>query len=118
MSYDEDNYPNPEAFVPERFLDSRGSLIKDDPAEFIFGFGRRICPGRPMDVFLSVCSASIGRYAADASVWSAIATMLASLDFNPAKNENNEDITCAATYTTGLTQSVLINCSIFTIEFF
>lgn len=47
MSYDEDRYSNPEAFIPERFLDAQGQLIEDDPAEIIFGFGRRVCPGKP-----------------------------------------------------------------------
>lgn len=47
MSRDEARYPNPEEFIPERFLDSEGVLTDDDPTHFIFGFGRRICPGKP-----------------------------------------------------------------------
>jgi len=47
MSRDETRYPNPEVFMPERFLDSEGMLNGDDPAHFAFGFGRRICPGEP-----------------------------------------------------------------------
>lgn len=52
MTRDETRYPNPEAFIPERFLDSERMLIKDDPAEFVFGFGRRICPGKSQHVFV------------------------------------------------------------------
>jgi len=42
-------FPDPEAFIPERFLKD-GQLNVDpsilDPATVAFGFGRRICPGR------------------------------------------------------------------------
>jgi hypothetical protein len=88
MLYDEARYPNPEVFSPERFLDTQGLMIKDDPADIIFGFGRRACPGR---------------HTADASVWSAIATMLATLEFNAAKDEDGKDIVFEATFTSGLT---------------
>lgn len=38
--HDETVFPDPLAFKPERFLDS-----KVDFPEMVFGFGRRICPG-------------------------------------------------------------------------
>jgi len=46
MSRDETRYPNAEQFTPERFLDAEGMLTDDTP-DFVFGFGRRICPGKP-----------------------------------------------------------------------
>ncbi|KZT41974.1 cytochrome P450 [Sistotremastrum suecicum HHB10207 ss-3] len=52
MTRDETVYPEPDVFRPERFLTkSRGgdcqtdAEIPLDPREFVFGFGRRICPG-------------------------------------------------------------------------
>ena len=45
MSRDEARFPNAGDFVPERFLDDDGTLNDDTPADFVFGFGRRICPG-------------------------------------------------------------------------
>ncbi|KIK91718.1 hypothetical protein PAXRUDRAFT_148866 [Paxillus rubicundulus Ve08.2h10] len=87
MSRDEARYPNAEQFTPERFLTAEGTLTDDNPADYIFGFGRRICPGR---------------YTADASVWSAIATMLATLEFALAKDAEGKDITPTPKYVNGL----------------
>lgn len=33
-------------FNPDRFLSSEGHEPETDPGKFVFGFGRRICPGR------------------------------------------------------------------------
>jgi len=35
--------------VPERFIDANGALTDDDPGQYIFGLGRRICPGELCD---------------------------------------------------------------------
>jgi hypothetical protein len=34
------------AFKPERYLPDDGHQPEPDPRKFVFGFGRRICPGR------------------------------------------------------------------------
>ncbi|TFK85638.1 cytochrome P450 [Polyporus arcularius HHB13444] len=40
-------YPDPEEFKPERYL-RNGKLYvgEQDPGTFVFGYGRRVCPGR------------------------------------------------------------------------
>ncbi|KAG6374677.1 cytochrome P450 [Boletus reticuloceps] len=76
MSRDESRYPNAEQFLPERFLDAEGMLTDDEP-DFVFGFGRRVCPGQ---------------YAADASLWIAMVTMLATFEFGHAKDVDGKDI--------------------------
>lgn len=38
-------YKNPSVFDPERYLRQPPEL---DPREFIFGYGRRICPGKDL----------------------------------------------------------------------
>jgi len=55
MSRDEKEYgPDVDAFRPDRFLEADVR----DPASYVFGFGRRICPGRYMaenSVFIAIC---------------------------------------------------------------
>lgn len=49
ISRDEEQYPEPEAFRPERFLDAAGKALRTDilhPMQYAFGFGHRTCPGR------------------------------------------------------------------------
>jgi cytochrome P450 len=43
---DPTTYPEPRKFRPERFLEGDGHEPEADPTENIFGWGRRICPGR------------------------------------------------------------------------
>ncbi|KIJ12557.1 hypothetical protein PAXINDRAFT_171115 [Paxillus involutus ATCC 200175] len=88
MTRDEARYPNAEQFVPERFLTAEGALTDDDPSGFIFGFGRRVCPGQ---------------HTADASLWISIATMLATLEFALAKDAEGKDVAFKPTYVNGVT---------------
>jgi len=44
MLHDEEEYPDPESFNPERFLNDDKNVSRN-PADIIFGFGRRVCPG-------------------------------------------------------------------------
>ncbi|KAF7762360.1 hypothetical protein Agabi119p4_8953 [Agaricus bisporus var. burnettii] len=62
MLHDEDAYPEPEEFKPERFI-KNGALRDDVPdpeAIATFGFGRRICPGPHIALpFIHLIAASI-----------------------------------------------------------
>ncbi|OBZ67818.1 O-methylsterigmatocystin oxidoreductase [Grifola frondosa] len=60
FTHDPEMYPEPEKFHPERFI-KNGQLDPDvkDPKMLIFGFGRRICPGRHLadaTFFINVAS--------------------------------------------------------------
>ncbi|KAG2115443.1 cytochrome P450 [Suillus clintonianus] len=44
ISRDPDVYPEPDAFKPERWINEQGGL--NDLKFFIYGFGRRVCPGQ------------------------------------------------------------------------
>ncbi|KAH6892392.1 cytochrome P450 [Thelonectria olida] len=46
FTHDPEVYDEPMAFMPERFLETEGREPAPDPHQFVFGFGRRICPGR------------------------------------------------------------------------
>ncbi|KIK95876.1 hypothetical protein PAXRUDRAFT_826569 [Paxillus rubicundulus Ve08.2h10] len=74
ISQNETKYPNASAFLPERFLKSDGTL-SDDNLSWIFGFGRRICPGRHL---------------ADGSLWCAMVSILTM--FTIEKTEAPEEI--------------------------
>ncbi|PCH43276.1 cytochrome P450 [Wolfiporia cocos MD-104 SS10] len=89
MLHDEKQFPNPSAFIPERFMTADGELnptMKD--AELpAFGFGRRICPGRNL---------------AYASLWISIASVLAVFTIVKKVNEKGEVIEPRDEYTSGL----------------
>ncbi|KAG1739609.1 cytochrome P450 [Suillus lakei] len=89
IARDEKRYPSASHFIPERFLDANGVLTDDDPAGYVFGLGRRGCAGR---------------YAADASVWSVLVTMLATVEFSSAKDDQGNVIEFTPQFTTGLAQ--------------
>jgi hypothetical protein len=44
--HDPDVYPEPEVFNPERFLNPDGTLRDDPTLSSVFGFGKRVCPGK------------------------------------------------------------------------
>ena len=60
MCHDPEMYPGPSTFSPSRFLDLSPEKNKAiDPRNFVFGFGRRICPGQSLGeniIFLCITS--------------------------------------------------------------
>jgi cytochrome P450 len=57
--HDPARYPEPDLFKPERFLNSDGTLLDDPVLTSVFGFGKRICPGRHFvdaTLFMSIAS--------------------------------------------------------------
>ncbi|KAG1726484.1 cytochrome P450 [Suillus lakei] len=45
INRDPEVFPDPYAFQPQRWLNDKG-LVRDDLTSFLYGFGRRICPGQ------------------------------------------------------------------------
>ncbi|KAF8637703.1 hypothetical protein AX16_010778 [Volvariella volvacea WC 439] len=86
MTHDETIYPEPDRFMPERFLDASGNLNNDDRI-LSFGFGRRICAGR---------------YLASNSLWFFIASMLAMFDIKKAVDESGKEIEIDPDYEDGV----------------
>ncbi|EIW84451.1 cytochrome P450 [Coniophora puteana RWD-64-598 SS2] len=87
MSRNEEKYPFPETFNPERFLDANGNLAEEMP-NFVFGFGRRICPGRHL---------------AKNSVWIAMAQILAFFSIEKAKDAFGQPVEPNPQWTQGVT---------------
>ncbi|KAF8696438.1 hypothetical protein AX14_001602 [Amanita brunnescens Koide BX004] len=89
ISRDEELYPDPEQFIPERFLRQEGKQRQLDPAlTGAFGFGRRICPGRHLAVH---------------SIWLAMAYTLTLYAISPATDENGVKIELKRENISGLT---------------
>ncbi|EJF55961.1 cytochrome P450 [Dichomitus squalens LYAD-421 SS1] len=74
-------YQDPEAFNPERFLkDGRLDHNVQDPATIVFGYGRRICPGR---------------YFAEGSVYAAVSRILHTMSIEAPLDEHGQPICLA-----------------------
>ncbi|KAI0033060.1 cytochrome P450 [Vararia minispora EC-137] len=90
--HNSNTFPHPESFLPEHFLSkSQGGTLNDGdvcrPAEAAFGFGRRECPGRFM---------------ARASVWIAVANILAAFEIKPLLDKDGHPIPVQEKYTSGI----------------
>lgn len=84
MLHDPAIYPGPGAFKPERYggLDSEMKKVTD----LAFGFGRRACPGY---------------HFAEGTIFSIVATVLATCDVVPVVGEHGQKIIPDIRYTTG-----------------
>ncbi|OJA19697.1 hypothetical protein AZE42_13230 [Rhizopogon vesiculosus] len=86
MTHDEQKYPNPDEFKPERFLHEDGSLTSDTMS-LVFGWGRRMC---------------VGRHLAEAALWIAITSFLATFSVHKVLDENGEEIPVIPKFFPGL----------------
>lgn len=86
MTRNEQKYPNPSQFSPERFLDAEGNL-NDDTVDIAFGFGRRIC---------------VGRHFADASLWISISCLLSRFTFSKQIGADGKAIDFEPQWSNGL----------------
>ncbi|KAJ7731633.1 cytochrome P450 [Mycena metata] len=96
--HDEDMYPDPYSFKPERFLlDGKPNPHVKDP-QATFGFGRRICPGQ---------------FIGASSVFISVASILASFDIAKAIGDDGAPIEPTYKYSTGIIRTPLrFKCSI------
>ncbi|KAJ7146858.1 cytochrome P450 [Mycena epipterygia] len=95
---DEEMYPDPHVFKPERFLRD-GKLNPDirDP-QAVFGFGRRVCPGRHMVM---------------SSMWITVASILAVFNITKAVGDDGQTIEPSYEYSSDLVNAPLpFKCSI------
>ncbi|KAI0777579.1 cytochrome P450 [Trametes elegans] len=75
MARNEAIYPEPDTFNPDRYLEEdldEATAKQRNPRTYVFGFGRRLCPGQ---------------WLIDSSLWIAIASMISSFDIRKAVDE-------------------------------
>jgi len=87
LTHDPENYHDPMDFKPERFLGVDGRALEPDPRTLVFGFGRRICPGKEL---------------IDASVFIWIAMSIAVFDIRKAKDEFGREIEPRVEFSSGV----------------
>lgn len=76
--HDPEVYEDPESYRPERFLkDGQLDPTVRDPSAFIFGYGRRVCPGR---------------YYAENGLFINIASLLHVFDLTPPLGEGGKPV--------------------------
>ncbi|KAF8993008.1 cytochrome P450 [Cyathus striatus] len=79
MLRNEQDYPESEQFKPERWLNANGQLNTEirDSEDIIFGFGRRVCPGKHVGYDV---------------MWLAAASVLATFTISKARDANGNEI--------------------------
>ncbi|OJA10759.1 hypothetical protein AZE42_04260 [Rhizopogon vesiculosus] len=90
MTHNEQKYPNPNEFKPERFLHEYGSLTSDT-MPLGFGWDRRMC---------------VGRHLADAALWMAITSFLATFLVQKTLDAHGEEIPVVPKFSTSLIMTI------------
>ncbi|KAG9074417.1 hypothetical protein FRC06_010714, partial [Ceratobasidium sp. 370] len=70
MLHNPEQYESPFTFNPDRFLSKQQPTPDPDPRQYIYGFGRRVCPGM---------------HVANNGIWTICATILAVFDAQPGE---------------------------------
>jgi len=84
MTRNEAMYPSPDTFDPERFFGPEKMASEaSQQVEAVFGFGRRVCPGRLFAL---------------ENTWMFMTNMIATMDIGKAVDEKGKDIEVKAEY--------------------
>ncbi|KAF9557515.1 cytochrome P450 [Agrocybe pediades] len=99
---DEDHFPNPTEFIPERFLHEDGvtprSMGAWDPRRIAFGYGRRTCPGSHVAV---------------SYLWMTVASVLSMFDISRERDEDGNELPPDVEFHTGVVCEALpFKCTI------
>ncbi|KLO15926.1 cytochrome P450 oxidoreductase OrdA-like protein [Schizopora paradoxa] len=84
---DEKTFHDPMTFKPERHMDTEGRPAEADPRNMVFGFGRRICPGKDL---------------ADLSLFVLFSMTLAAFNITKAKDAAGNEIDAKSEWLPGL----------------
>ncbi|ELU38332.1 cytochrome P450 domain-containing protein [Rhizoctonia solani AG-1 IA] len=69
-------FPDAENFIPERFDKSNLGPKPLEPRDFLFGVGRRVCPGQ---------------FVVDASLFLLMANIIATMDIRKPRDDNGNE---------------------------
>jgi len=84
MTRNETMYPSPNTFNPERFFGPEKMASEaSQQVEAVWGFGRRICPGR---------------FFAEANIWMLMTNMIATMNIGKAVDEMGREIGASEEY--------------------
>ncbi|KAI0655715.1 cytochrome P450 [Cubamyces menziesii] len=87
MTQDLSLYPEPQKFLPERWLEMSPQTAElANPRKVVFGFGRRVCPGRDF---------------ADNSIWLVIANVISLFDISKSIDCYGHEVTPAPEFHSG-----------------
>ncbi|PFH49406.1 hypothetical protein AMATHDRAFT_147746 [Amanita thiersii Skay4041] len=92
IAHDENIYPDAYSFKPERYLRIDNHEPELDPRKFVFGFGRRVCPG--------------GALFAELSIFLNIVNILNTFVLRKATDSDGKEITPPLEYTTSVTSHI------------
>jgi hypothetical protein len=110
MSRNPKTYRDPDAFDPSRFMGDNPEL---DPRAYIFGFGRRICPGTlqflldhhligSLTYFFHI--QRLGRIFADQNLFLTLAVFLATLSISKEVDSQGNEVTPPLKFVGGLSR--------------
>jgi cytochrome P450 len=69
-------FPDAESFIPERFDESTPGPKPLVPRDFLFGVGRRVCPGK---------------FVVDTSLFLLMANIIATMDINKPRDKHGNE---------------------------
>lgn len=117
--HNENIYPEPQEFKPERHLvNEDGGEPQMDPTEFVFGFGRRVCPGmfynaftQGILVYSSFANLNFefkfsGEYFARCSLFLTVTSVLSCFNISKVLDADGKEVTPEVAFTTGTTRCV------------
>ena len=109
ICHDQRLWDDPDAFCPERFMRTGGSLASVDPFNVAFGHGRRsVCHlcirSKSKLCHIRLCT---GRLFADMTLFLAISSMAATLDICEARDGDGKEITPSASWSPSFIRFVM-----------